>query len=104
MDDKQQMLKAINDAVKGAVPEAEETISYGMPAFRYKGKILCYYEKFKDHVSLFPTSSPIEHFQKELLGYKVSKGTVQFALGTPVPTDLVKRMVLFKKAEIDDNK
>src|SRR6266702_5398301 len=75
-----------------APPEATETISYGMPAFKYKG-VLVWFAAFSNHCSLFPTASVIEKFKSELKGFAKSKGTIQFPTDKPLPAALVKKMV-----------
>ena len=66
-----------------APPEATETISYRIPAFKYKG-MLVWFAAFSDHCSFFPTSSMIEKFKDELKGYVISKGTIQFPVDKPL--------------------
>jgi uncharacterized protein YdhG (YjbR/CyaY superfamily) len=84
-------------------PEAIETISYGMPASKYKG-ILVWYAAFTDHCSLFPTASIVEAFRAELQGYSVSKGTIRFPLDKPPPAALVKKLVKARVAQIECRK
>lgn len=87
------MLKELRSSIRAAAPDAEEVISYNMPAFRFHG-ILCYYAAFKEHVSFFPGSgSAVDQFNEELKNYKTSKGTIQFPLGKKIPLALVKRIV-----------
>ena len=87
--------------IRAAVPpEATEGISYGMPAFRYKGALVGY-AAFKKHCSFFPMSpAVIEAFAEELKAYRTSKGTIQFAMDKPLPAGLVKKLV---KARIAEN-
>jgi len=86
-------LKKIRAAIRSALPrEASETISYRMPAFKYK-KVLVWFAAFSDHCSLFPTASVIEVFQNELKRFSTSKGTIQFPTDKPLPTTLVKKLV-----------
>jgi uncharacterized protein YdhG (YjbR/CyaY superfamily) len=94
-------LEKIRATIRSAVPaEATEGLSYGMPAFRYKGALVGY-AAFKDHCSFFPMSaSLIDKMQDELKDYRTSKGTLQFPLDKPLPSALVKKMV---KARIADN-
>jgi uncharacterized protein YdhG (YjbR/CyaY superfamily) len=80
-------------------PEATEAISYGIPAFKYKG-MLVWFAAFSKHCSLFPGSSVIGAFQKELNGFSISKGTIQFPIDKPLPTALVKKLV---KARVRQN-
>lgn len=94
-------LERIRKIVKRLVPDAEESISYMMPAFKYKKKPLVYYAAFKDHMSLFPTSGPTETLKAKLAAYKVSKGTIQFTLDKPLPEPLIKEIVRARLQEIN---
>jgi uncharacterized protein YdhG (YjbR/CyaY superfamily) len=87
-------LTAIRTLVKKAVPEAEEVISYGMPAFKYHG-MLVYYAAFKDHYSLFPMTKALEAFAPKLTRYKTSKGTIQFSYTEKFPEQLITAIVKF---------
>lgn len=93
-------LEHIRHLVKATVPEAEESISYGLAAFKYKGKPLVYFGGFKDHMSLFPTSKPTEILADKLMGYKVSKGTIQFTLEKPLPDELIKEILQVRLEDI----
>ena len=89
------MLMKMRAAIRAAVPkEATETISYRMPAFKHK-KVLVWFAAFKDHCSLFPTGAPIEAMKEEIeaKGLTISKGTVHFPLGKPLPVGLIKKLV-----------
>ena len=94
-DDIQQILEKLRATIRTAAPEAEETISYQMPAFRLNG-ILVYFAAFKDHIGFFPTSSPIVAFEKDLAPYRHSKGGVQFPLDEPIPFELIKKIVKYR--------
>jgi uncharacterized protein YdhG (YjbR/CyaY superfamily) len=97
-------LSKMRAAIGSAVPrQATETISYGMPAFKYKG-VLVWFAAFSNHCSLFPTASVIEAFKNELKGFTTSKGTIQFPTDKPLPTALVKRMVKARVAQIESKK
>jgi uncharacterized protein YdhG (YjbR/CyaY superfamily) len=87
-------LEKVRATIRSAAPkEATEGISYGMPAFRYKGALVGY-AAFKDHCSFFPMSAAlIDTMADELKGYRTSKGTLQFPLDKPLPATLVKKMV-----------
>jgi uncharacterized protein YdhG (YjbR/CyaY superfamily) len=90
-------------AIKAAAPsEATETISYGMPAFKYKG-ILVWYAAFANHCSLFPGASIVEAFKDDLKDFSVSKGTIRFPLDKPLPAALVKRLVR-ARVELNESK
>lgn len=97
-------LRKVRAVIRSAVPpEATETISYGMPAFKHKG-VLVWFAAFTDHCSLFPTASVIEAFKKELKGYRTSKGTIQFPTDKPLPTTLVKKLVKARVAQNENKK
>jgi uncharacterized protein YdhG (YjbR/CyaY superfamily) len=93
-------LERVRAMIRAAAPdEAEEVLSYGMPAFRYKGALVAY-AAFKDHCSFFPMqASLIDEMQEELADYRTAKGTLQFPLDKPLPAALVKKMVRARVAE-----
>lgn len=86
-------LEKIRSTVKRLVPEAEEVISYGMPVFKYNKHYLIGFAAFKDHMSIFPGSGPIEAVGDKLSTFKTSKGTVQFTVDHPIPETLIKEIV-----------
>ena len=87
------LLEKLRQTIKAAAPDAEEVISYKMPAFRYHG-ILVYFAAFKNHYSLFPAnSSLITDMKDELKKYNTSKGTLQFKFEEPLPVALIKKIV-----------
>jgi uncharacterized protein YdhG (YjbR/CyaY superfamily) len=94
-------LNKLRAMIRAATPaEATEAISYGMPAFKYKGSLVAF-AAFSDHCSLFPMgSAAIVKFKKELEGYQTSKGTIRFPVDKPLPAALLKKIV---KARVADN-
>jgi uncharacterized protein YdhG (YjbR/CyaY superfamily) len=94
----QKKLQALRAAIKAAAPEAEETISYQIPAFTLKGNLV-YFAAYKNHIGFYPTSSGIQAFKQELSIYESSKGTVKFPVGKPLPLDLISKIVQFRAAE-----
>lgn len=92
------LLEELRKAIRAAAPDAEETISYHMPAFKWNG-MLVWYAGFKKHVGFYPKASAIAAFRKELAGYKTSKGTIQFPIEKRIPVGLVKRIVKFRLKE-----
>ncbi len=92
------MLEQIRSAVKKAAPGAEEVISYKMPAFKLNG-ILVWFAAFKDHIGFFPTADSIKEFQKELIKYETSKGTIRFPLDKKIPLSLISRIIKFRVKE-----
>ena len=97
-------LQKIRATIRSAAPEeTTEVISYGIPAFKYKG-VLVWFAAFSKHCSLFPTAAVIEKFRDELKAYEISKGTIQFPLNKPLPAGLVKKMVKARVAQIENKK
>ena len=93
-------LSKVRAAIQSALPpEATETISYRIPAFKYKGSLL-WFAAFKDHCSLFPGASVIEAFKNELKDFHTSKGTIHFPVDKPPSAALLKKLV---KARIAEN-
>lgn len=88
-------LDEIRNLIRQSAPEATETISYGMPAFKLN-KVLVYYAAYQNHIGFYPTPDAIEFFQKELTKYKTSKGAIQFPLGKSLPSSLIKKIVKFR--------
>jgi uncharacterized protein YdhG (YjbR/CyaY superfamily) len=88
------MLIKLRSAIRKVVPaEATETISYGMPAFRYNGGLVCY-AAFNNHCSLFPMGGvAVEKFKNELKRFETSKGTIRFPLDEPLPVPLIQKIV-----------
>ena len=95
-----EQLERIRKIVKRTVPEAEEVITYGMPGFKYKTKYLVGFNAFKDHLSFFPASHPIEVLQSKLHDFKLSKGTIQFTVERPIPEALLKELLLIRAEDI----
>lgn len=94
----QNLLQTLRKEIYSAAPEAEETISYGMPAFKQDG-VLVYFAAFKNHIGFYPTGSGIEAFKDKLNGYKFSKGAVQFPFNKPLPLELIKDITKFRLKE-----
>ena len=91
----QAILTRIRNAVRAAAPEAEELISYRMPAFRLR-RILVYFAAFKAHIGFFPPVSGDASLEKALSPYAGPKGNLKFPLDQPIPYDLIKRIVLLR--------
>jgi uncharacterized protein YdhG (YjbR/CyaY superfamily) len=105
----QKMLKQMRTVIKKAAPEAEESISYMMPAYKLHGPLV-YFGGYERHIGFYPTGSGIFRFQKEISAYKHSKGAVQFPLDQALPLELIEKMVKFRvkenlaKADLRKNK
>ncbi|MGO4291708.1 iron chaperone [Chitinophaga sp. RAB17] len=96
--DIQEILEQVRATVKKSAPKAEETISYGMPAFKQNGHLV-YFAAFKNHIGFYPIPSGMEQFKAELAGYKTGKGSVQFPLDEPMPLTLIGKIVKFRVKE-----
>ena len=94
-------LASIRSLVHETVPEAEEVISYDMPAFKYRKRILIYFAAFKNHIGYYATPDTNSAFGEELLHYKVGKGSIQFPHNQPLPLGLIARLTRFKADLID---
>ena len=84
----QEYLRAVRNAIRTALPEAEETISWSMPTFR-KGFNIIHFAAFKNHVGLYPGTEAIEMFSERLKEYKTGKGSIQFLYSRPIPLELI---------------
>ena len=97
-------LNKIRAAIRSAAPpEANETISYGIPAIKYNG-VLLWFAAFSDHCSLFPTASVIQTFKSDLKRYSTSKGTIKFPTDKPLPAALIRKMVKARVAQMEGKK
>jgi len=96
--DIRKILNELRFTIRKAAPQAEERISYMMPAFFQKG-ILVYFAAQVKHIGFYPTSSGIEAFKEDLAGYSTSKGVVRFPYGKPLPLKLISEIVKFRVIE-----
>ncbi|RXR18279.1 hypothetical protein EQG63_08395 [Flavobacterium amnicola] len=95
-EETQKLLVEIRNLIKKYAPEAEETISYNIPAYKLHG-ILLYFAGYQKHVSIYPAPRENAIFKEELQNYKGGKGTLQFPLNKPLPHDLIQRIIVFRK-------
>jgi uncharacterized protein YdhG (YjbR/CyaY superfamily) len=93
------VLEEMRALIRAAAPDATETISYAIPTFDLNGKHLVHFAGYAKHVGFYPVPSAMTAFADELVPYKSGKGSAQFALGEPLPTDLIRRIVEFRVAE-----
>jgi uncharacterized protein YdhG (YjbR/CyaY superfamily) len=94
----QKMLKQLRTVIKKTAPDAEESISYMIPAYKLHGPLV-YFGGYDKHIGFYPTGSGIAAFQKEIAAYKHSKGAVQFPLDQPLPLTLIEKMVKLRVKE-----
>lgn len=88
----QLVLEKVRQTIRDAAPEAEETISYKMPAFKQHG-ILVYFAAWTKHIGLYPPISGDETLARAVARYAGPKGNLQFPLNEPIPYDLIERIV-----------
>jgi len=94
-----ELLQEVQQTIIQTAPNAVETISYAMPAYKVNGKPLVYFAGYKSHIGFYATPTGHEAFANELSIYKQGKGSVQFPVDEPLPVDLIKRIVTFRVKE-----
>lgn len=89
--------------IRTALPEAEETISYNIPAYKQHGVVVVQFAGYAEHTSLnfFPTAGTFAAFNDELAAYKTSKSAIRFPLDEPLPVDLIGRIAAFRLDEAE---
>ena len=95
----QKAMAELRALIKTIAPGATETISYAIPTFDLNGRHLVHFAGYAKHIGFYPIPSGMEAFKEELKSYKQGKGSVQFPLGQPLPTDLIRRIVEFRVRE-----
>ena len=99
-EDVQSILQLVRRTIRKAVPDADEVISYQIPAYKLAGGRVLYFAGWKQHYSLYPaTDGLVAAFKDELAPYKVTKGTIRFPLSEPVPVKLIERIAKFRAKE-----
>ena len=98
---KRTTLEQVRKSVLDVIPEAEECISYGLPAFKVQGKTVAGFAAFKDHLSYLPHSGSIlPALADELVGYRSTKGSLHFPVDEPLPPSLVNKLVRARLREL----
>lgn len=92
-------MEQIRNLINDMVPEAEESISYGMPTFKLHGRYLVYFAAYKNHIGFYPAPVNSEAFQQDLAGYKTGKGSVQFPLDKAMHLVLIIKILRFRVNE-----
>ena len=93
------VLEELRALIAATAPGATETMSYAIPTFDLNGRHLVHFAGYEKHVGFYPSPSGIAAFRDELGPFKTAKGSVQFPLDRPLPTDLIRRMVEYRVAE-----
>jgi uncharacterized protein YdhG (YjbR/CyaY superfamily) len=97
------ILERVRKTIRKALPEAEEMISYKIPAYKIQTGPVLYFAGWKQHYSLYPASAElIAAFQDELATYVVNKGTIRFPISRPVPVKLIEAIAKFRAKEVSE--
>jgi uncharacterized protein YdhG (YjbR/CyaY superfamily) len=98
------ILERVRSAIRRAVPDAEETISYGMPTYKLNGTVVVYFAGWKSYYSLYPANKRVvAAFKNELAPYVVNKSTIRFPLSEPVPVKLIERIAKFRAKDVSQD-
>ena len=97
--DVQKILARVRTTIKKAAPGAEEAMKYGIPTFVLNGNLV-HFGAYKEHIGFYPDPKGIKELQKELAPYQAGKGTLKFPLDTPIPYDLITKVV---KLRVEQN-
>lgn len=100
----QAVLQTLRGILRRALPaDAEEAISYSIPAFKLHGKVVLWFAAWQQHYSLYPAGPSLQAaFGKEIAAYQVTKGTIRFPLSERIPKDLITRIAIFRTQEAED--
>ena len=100
----QEQLNCIRKIILDNAPDAIESLSYGMPAYKTHQNPLVYFAGYANHIGFYATPTGHEAFAEELKHFKQGKGSIQFPLNAPLPIDLITRIVKFRVEENNNNK
>ena len=95
----QPLLKQLREIIKKTAPDAQESISYQMPAYKLNGALV-YFAACKNHIGFYPTATATTVFAEEIKSFKSSKGAIQFPLNQPLPIELIEKIV---KHRVNEN-
>jgi uncharacterized protein YdhG (YjbR/CyaY superfamily) len=97
----QPVLRRVRRAIRAALPDAQEALSYNMPTYKLGGKAVLHFAAWKGHYSVYPANSRVvAAFKDELKGYTIAKSTLQFSYQEPVPVGLIARIAKFRALAI----
>ena len=97
---KRSTLEALRQVILEIIPEAQQGISYGVPAFRLEGKVVAGFAAFKNHLSYLPHSGSVfPELRDEIAKYKTSSGALQFPVDRPLPKALVRKLIAVRKRQ-----
>ena len=90
----------VRNIIKENISEIDESISYGMPAYKFKNKPLFYFAEMKGHLGIYPTSGPIKTLEKDLKKYNTTKGCIRIPWTEKIPKNLIIKLIKTRKKEI----
>jgi uncharacterized protein YdhG (YjbR/CyaY superfamily) len=97
----QSVLRRVRGIIRKAVPEAEEMISYQIPAYKLHGRPILYFAAWKEHYSVYPSNARlVAAFKDKLARYELARGTIRFPLSEPVPVKLIEGIARFRAKEV----
>ena len=101
---KRTTLQRLRQTIRSVLPQAEEGISYGLPAFRLQGKVIAGFAAFKNHLSYLPHSGSVfAEMPDDVAGYVTSKGALQFPIDRPLPKALVKKLITIRLKQVSQS-
>ncbi len=103
-EETQGKLKELRKTILETVPEAEESISYGLSAYKYKGKPLIYFGIWKKHIGIYALPANIDEYKEELKKYVTSKGAIQIPLDEKLPIPMIKKLIKAQQKKIEAKK
>lgn len=98
-EDAARAMQQVREVIRNNAPDAEECVSYAMPAYKLFGKPLVYFAAYKNHIGFYATPTGHKEFEQDLAAYKQGKGSVQFPISEKMPLDLIARIVRFRVEE-----
>ena len=96
------LLDTLREMIFSEVPECEELLSYGIPSYKYQSKYLVHFAGYEKHIGFYPTPAGVKAFDTDFKKYKTGKGSVQFPLEHEIPWELIRRILQFRKSQIDN--
>ncbi|WP_298393112.1 DUF1801 domain-containing protein [Flavobacterium sp.] len=99
-EERKVLLQQVRETIKNVAPETEETISYGMPAYKLNGKALVYFAAYNNHIGFYAIPTGHSKFDEKLSNYRQGKGSVQFPINEPLPLELITEIVQFRITEV----
>ena len=99
-DERTEKLTTMRSLVSTITPDAKEAMSYGLVGYKLNGKPLVYFGAFPKHIGFYATPNGHEAFKEEFSKYKLGKGSVQFPLDQPLPVELIRKVIAYRKSQL----